>query len=173
MKKCKVCEKELPEEKFGTTYHVLSDGTQKAYKDSTCMVCRRNKHLENPEKREVHRKGTSNWYKNNPKKAKEQRLKRYGITLEEYNFMRNQQNYCCAICNRHESEVERGRAISSETALQVDHCHDIGHVRGLLCTNCNTMIGKSKDNVSVLEAAIRYLTETETKENCLARYNHV
>lgn len=160
MKKCKVCHKELDDEKFGNTYHTLSDGTRKAYKDSTCMVCRRNKHLENPEKKEIHKKGSSNWYKNNPDKAKEQRLRRYGITLHQYNQFRKSQNYCCAICGRHEKDIEQGRAVTSNTALCVDHCHTTNKVRGLLCTNCNTMIGKSKDDVSVLEAAITYLKET-------------
>lgn len=159
MKKCKVCEQELPDEKFGNTYHTLSDGTRKAYRDSTCMVCRRKKHLENPEKRDVHRKGSSNWYYNNPEKAKTQRLRKYGITLDEYNLMRENQKYCCAVCGRHESTVEKGRASSTSTTLQVDHCHETNKIRGLLCTNCNTMIGKAKDDISVLEAAINYLKE--------------
>lgn len=159
MKQCKGCAQELPDEKFGNTYHTLSDGTRKAYKDSTCMVCRRKKHLENPEKKEIHKKGSSNWYKNNPDKAKEQRLRRYGITLQQYNQMREDQDYCCAICGRHEEAVEQGRSVSSNTSLCVDHCHTTDKVRGLLCTNCNTMIGKSKDNVFVLESAITYLKE--------------
>ena len=159
MKQCKVCAQELPDEKFGTSYHTLSDGTRKAYKDSTCMVCRRKKHLENPEKKIIHRKGTSNWYYNNPEKAKTQRLRKYGITLDEYNSMREKQDYCCAVCGRHEDDVEQGRATSSSTSLQVDHCHDTQKIRGLLCTNCNTMLGKAKDDVSVLEAAITYLKE--------------
>jgi hypothetical protein len=160
MKQCKVCAQELPDEKFGNTYHTLSDGTRKAYKDSTCMVCRRKKHLENPEKKEIHKRGASNWYKNNPDKAKEQRLRKYGITLQQYNQMRKDQNYCCAVCGRHEEEVEQGRAVSSSTSLCVDHCHTTDKIRGLLCTNCNTMIGKSKDDIFVLEAAITYLKET-------------
>lgn len=159
MKQCKVCAQELPDEKFGTTYHTLSDGTRKAYKDSTCMVCRRKKHLENPEKKAIHRKGASTWYYNNPEKAKNQRLRKYGITLDEYNSMREVQNYSCAVCERHEEDVERGRATSSSTSLQVDHCHGTQKIRGLLCTNCNTMLGKAKDDVSILEAAIEYLKE--------------
>jgi Recombination endonuclease VII len=161
MKQCKVCAQELPDEKFGNTYHTLSDGTRKAYKDSTCMVCRRNKHLENPEKRAVHRKGTSNWYKNNPDKVKNQRLKKYGITFKDYNALREDQGYCCAICKRHEEQVEQGTALKHSHALHIDHCHTTGKIRGLLCTNCNTMLGKAKDDVSVLEAAIEYLKETQ------------
>lgn len=159
MLQCKVCLKELPEEKFGNSYHILSDGSRKAYRDSTCMVCRRNKHLENPEKRKVHRDGTKNWYRNNPDKAKNQRLRKYGITIEEYNVLREQQDFCCAICSRNEQQVEQGMSVKTSHALHVDHCHNTGKVRGLLCTNCNTMLGKAKDNVDVLKAAIKYLEE--------------
>jgi len=121
------------------------------------MVCWRNKHLQNPEKREIHRKGSSNWYKNNPEKAKSQRLKRYGIDFEQYSQMRLSQHCRCAICGLHETEVAQGRAKSTETALCVDHCHDTGKVRALLCTNCNTLIGKSQENIDVLQSAIKYL----------------
>lgn len=173
MKQCKACNQELPDEKFGNTYHILSGGIRKSYKDSTCMVCRRKKHLENPEKKEIHKKGSSNWYKNNPDKAREQRLRKYGMTSVEYNQMREAQRYCCAICGEHENDVAQGRASSQDTALCVDHCHTNMKVRGLLCTNCNTMIGKSKDSVQILEAAIKYLKthsnnsfDTETGRMC-------
>lgn len=162
MTQCKKCLKELTEEKFGKSYHTLVDGTKKAYKDSTCMVCRRKKHLEKPEKKEIHKEGSRNWYKNNPDKVKEQRLRKYGITLEEYNMRREQQKYCCMVCKRNEREVEQGRAIANTTALQVDHCHVTQTIRGLLCTNCNTMLGKVKDDVSILEAAIVYLKRNIT-----------
>jgi len=39
----------------------------------------------------------------------------------------------------------------------IDHCHSSGKVRGLLCHNCNVMIGHARDNVSILETAIEYL----------------
>jgi hypothetical protein len=161
MKQCKVCAKELPDEKFGNTYHTLSDGTRKAYKDSTCMACRRKKFLEKPENKESHKKSCSSWYRNNPEKAKEQRIRKYGITLDQYNQMRKDQNYCCAICSKHEDEVKQGKAVSSSTSLQIDHCHSTSKIRGLLCTSCNTLLGKAKDDVSVLEAAITYLKEQQ------------
>lgn len=160
-KSCKVCKKELPDEKFGTSYHTNKQGERVSYKDSTCMVCRRQKHLENPANKEMHRKGAQNWYRNNPEKAKEQRLRRYKITLLEYNQLREAQDYRCACCGRHETAVEQGRSKTPDTALNVDHCHTTGKVRGLLCVNCNTLLGKSKDDISVLESAIRYLKETK------------
>ena len=157
MKQCKKCQKLLDESKYATTRRTLANGTEKIYTDSTCMVCRRNDHLKKEGKREIHRKGSSNWYKNNPDKAKEQRLRKYGLTLEEYNNLRQQQNYCCAVCGKHESSVLMGRSIKPETALNVDHCHTTNKVRALLCLNCNTLLGKAKDDPEILLKAIAYL----------------
>lgn len=157
---CKACNQDLPDDKFGKSYHVLASGERKAYLRSTCMVCYRNKHMEDPAKREIHRKGSSNWYKNNPQLAKNQRLRKYGITLDQYNDLRQNQNYKCAICNKHETTVAQGRAYTTDHALHVDHCHDSGKIRGLLCTNCNTILGKCHDNPDVLKNAINYLTRS-------------
>ena len=69
---------------------------------------------------------------------------RYGITKEEYEKMINDQNNVCVICN-------------NKDKLVVDHDHITGHVRGLLCNNCNRGLGSFKDNVQILDAAIVYL----------------
>lgn len=84
-------------------------------------------------------------------------LKLYGLTQESYDDMRKEQNYCCFICEKHESVVRKGNSSRNATALHVDHCHDTGKVRGLLCTNCNTLLGKAGDSVKVLNKAIEYL----------------
>lgn len=39
----------------------------------------------------------------------------------------------------------------------VDHCHESGAVRGLLCRSCNTLLGQAKDNTTILQAACNYL----------------
>lgn len=76
-------------------------------------------------------------------------LKReYGITPEEYEAMILVQGGRCAICNNECSSGKR---------LAVDHCHDTGEVRGLLCTCCNTALGKFRDDVELLKKAIKYL----------------
>lgn len=76
---------------------------------------------------------------------------KYGITIDEYNQLLKEQNECCAICNKHKNEFKR--------ALYVDHDHRSGVVRGLLCNNCNLMIGHSKDNNYTLSNAIIYLAK--------------
>ena len=73
-------------------------------------------------------------YKENPEKAKNKQLKsKYGITLEQYNNMLENQNHYCAMCGRHESEFKR--------KLAVDEDHTTWKIRGLLCINCNRGIG--------------------------------
>ena len=161
MRKCRVCKNELPNERFSVTKKADKSGVVREYLDTTCMVCRRQKYLAKPGKRELHRQGTKNWYRDNPEKAKSQRLKRYGIDLDGYNALRKQQNYCCVICEVHETEVSQGRATTPDTALHVDHDHATGKVRGLLCTNCNIILGKCYDKIETLNKAIQYLKEAK------------
>lgn len=157
---CKVCQHELPSNKFAVSTKTNKAGESKDYVDSTCMVCRRKAYLTKPGKREIHRQGTKNWYRDNPEKAKSQRLKKYGLNLEGYNALREKQNYCCAVCHKHETDVSQGRAKTPATALHVDHNHTTGEVRGLLCTNCNTILGKCYDDGKILEQAVNYLKDT-------------
>lgn len=91
------------------------------------------------------------WRKANPDKSKNNDLKKYGISLEVFNFLRKSQNYSCAICEKHEDD--------EKTHLCVDHNHTTGEVRGLLCTSCNTALGGFQDNKAYLQKAIYYLKE--------------
>lgn len=75
--------------------------------------------------------------------------RQYGITLAEYDQMLRDQDYKCAICGN-EDEVEGRR-------LAIDHCHDSGKVRGLLCGKCNRGLGLFYDNKNLLTNAISYL----------------
>jgi hypothetical protein len=81
-----------------------------------------------------------------------QRLKmQFGITLDDYNQMLFNQNGCCAICDKHHTEFNRGFA--------VDHCHTTDKIRGLLCINCNLAIGNFYDNITILKNAIKYIKQ--------------
>jgi hypothetical protein len=78
-------------------------------------------------------------------KADAARLRKYGITAEEYLIMLERQDEQCATCG-------------GDGPLEVDHCHTEGHVRGLLCGSCNLVLGKVQDNPETLEAMIDYVS---------------
>ena len=71
---------------------------------------------------------------------------KYGITLEEYNEMAKDG---CDICGKTSEE--------NKSCLIVDHDHETGKLRGVLCTVCNTGLGKLGDNVEGLTRALEYL----------------
>jgi Recombination endonuclease VII len=71
--------------------------------------------------------------------------RQYGITLEEYNVILSAQNGACAICK------------TRMTTPCVDHDHNTGRVRGLLCSECNKAIGFLKDDPDRCLNAATYL----------------
>jgi Recombination endonuclease VII. len=81
------------------------------------------------------------------KSVAKQRRYRYGITDDEYAAMVLASGGLCAICNE---------AMGDD--ICVDHCHDSGAVRGLLCRNCNFGLGHFRDDPARLTAALAYLT---------------
>jgi hypothetical protein len=78
---------------------------------------------------------------------------KFGLSLGEYGQMLVAQNGKCAICKGDETATRGGKT----KALAVDHCHTTNKIRGLLCSECNQMLGKAKDNRATLLAAIEYL----------------
>lgn len=80
------------------------------------------------------------------------RLRKRGLTIDDYNTMFAKNSGCCHICNKHISEFKQG--------FSLDHNHSSGEVRGLLCRYCNLGLGNFKDNKDSLKRAIEYLTRT-------------
>ena len=91
-------------------------------------------------------KRSTQWRLNNPEKVKENRLKIYGISLNDKETLFKNQKGCCAICNN---------KIAGQ--INIDHCHTTGKVREILCSPCNFLLGNCKDNPSILQKAIEYL----------------
>jgi len=88
-------------------------------------------------------------YENFAKIQRKSFLKRtYNLTLEQYEKKLKEQNYCCAICNRHQSKFKR--------KLAVDHDHKTGKIRDLLCAGCNVDISVVEDRLEVL---LKYLNK--------------
>ena len=81
---------------------------------------------------------------------------KYGINLKKYNYILNKQQHRCACCGVHEKELTK--------RLAVDHDHNTGAIRGLLCSNCNTGIGMLGDSKEAIEAALQYFDKAENPE---------
>ncbi len=90
----------------------------------------------------------------NPRYGKDQFLRRnYGVTLEWYDAQHARQKGLCTICDQPETQVIGGRLLE----LAVDHCHEKGHVRSLLCCKCNQGLGCFQDDPELLRKAAAYL----------------
>lgn len=88
-------------------------------------------------------------------KTQDERLKRkYGLSLVEYDGLLSHQYGTCALCGTNDPGHPSGRFV-------VDHDHDTGVVRGLLCTGCNVGLGYFRDNPTLLLAAIGYLAHAK------------
>ena len=79
---------------------------------------------------------------------KSRMIRRFGLTPVAYEEQLRAQDNRCAICGEE----------PSSRRLAIDHDHLTGTFRGLLCRQCNTMLGKAKDSVKILRKAISYLT---------------
>ena len=114
MKKCIVCKKHKPLEDFGI------DKSFRSGLKSACKKC------INERKR--------NYYKKDKRSNKNVALKKnFGITIDEFEEMEKKQGGVCASCGNPETK--------RKGTLCVDHNHETGEIRGLLCTRCNIALG--------------------------------
>ena len=115
-----------------------------------CGTCyRRWWRLANPG-REWDRQAVSNkrrYAAKGPDERRAMMMKRYGLTVDDYNQRLIDQGGVCAICS----------SPPGDKYLHVDHCHSSGMVRGLLCMSCNSALGHARDDTSRLRAMIAYL----------------
>lgn len=104
-------------------------------------------------------KKTKEWGLKNPNEWDRYRRKsflkrKYNITIEEYNKIIEKQNNVCAICfgNLNDSRGFRPH---------IDHDHETGKIRGVLCGNCNKGLGMFKDNKEIILNAYNYLLKSK------------
>lgn len=81
-------------------------------------------------------------------------MSRYGLTMAEYDLLLESQGHVCAICRSPESGRNKAGKVMR---WHVDHCHETGLVRGLLCSKCNTGLGLFGDSPSLMMRAMTYL----------------
>jgi len=148
LKLCKQCSTEKPISEFWNKEQ-SKDG-----KHHCCIPCAKDnnsKYFHKNRKREYARR--KKWVDDNPEKRKESsrkyRLKtEYGLTPEQYQEMYDKQGGVCSICSE---------KCTAQFNLAVDHNHDTGSVRELLCKSCNVALGFLKDSSEVAEKAAKYL----------------
>jgi hypothetical protein len=120
----------------------------------SCSYVARTAHRKaNPVTPELKARYLSNYRKNNPETARQNDLRRslarFGLTFSAYTALVDAQQGLCAICGQIEP--------SGKKRLAVDHCHQTGKVRGLLCSKCNTGIGLFNDDPGLLRRVAEYL----------------
>jgi hypothetical protein len=143
MKTCSRCKEEKSLDEFSHLSPTAK--TYKNFKDGIkpwCKSCYTDYAREDMRKR---RSGNSPKYDHYHKK--------YGLTKDEVHVMMEERNGKCDICNSVSDHFSN--------KLNVDHCHETGKVRGMLCFSCNVMLGQVKDDTNRLKKAIEYLERTK------------
>lgn len=137
-RKCTCCNQNLAESEFNV-------------RQSRCKSCNKIKFSEwklNNREQYLQKKRES-YHRRKDTTRNSQLIRKFGVTLMQYNAMFEQQHGCCAICGKHQTEFKR--------RLSVDHDHLTGKVRQLLCYGCNTAIGFAREDPKILENMIQYL----------------
>jgi len=80
----------------------------------------------------------------------------YGLAHDDYLRMHAEQRGLCSICKSPDSR-EAGSQRRAKQGLCVDHCHETGKVRGLICSRCNTAIGMFGNSAANMRAAAEYI----------------
>ena len=120
-----------------------------------------------PKRRMVEKNRTKRPYIRNPNRKYNRlnqltlQLKKYALTVEDYEFELQNQNYVCAICGQPETAIYKGTL----RRLAVDHCQKNGCYRGLLCGSCNRGLGFFFDNIQSLKKATEYLERWSWRDN--------
>jgi hypothetical protein len=96
--------------------------------------------------------------KSNSERSRIQNLKKYGLTPETFSDLEKSCSSLCMICG--EKPISN---FGKTVRLHVDHDHETGMVRGLLCGSCNVAIGHFKNSVENLKSAIIYLEKSLQK----------
>lgn len=136
-------------------YHAKC-GTSKRYTNHNgCVACKEK--YDKAHRAEARIRDKERYYNKSNNRKNWQRnhsyQKKYGITIEKYNKMYEEQKGRCYLCDIHQDDLTK--------KLAVDHNHETGQIRKLLCFNCNHGIGAFKENINTIERALNYLKDKE------------
>lgn len=144
-KRCSRCRLWKPAERFHRQCS-KPDGLQSRCKDCLAEL-----------QREYRKKRPSAYWNNKDKKYALK--KRYGLSLTDFQALRDKQGGVCAICRKDPRTMGKD---TKHQILHVDHDHMTKQVRGLLCNGCNRAIGLINDNIDTAKSLVAYL------ETCMA-----
>lgn len=155
-KVCHVCKEEKAFEQFGLANNNKNGDGRAAY----CLNC--SSTLTEREKTAI---VTRLWRKRNQEKHDKMHKnyslqKTYGISVDKYNEMLQRQNSVCTVCGEPSTIMRKNGRIHS---LCVDHNHETGEIRGLLCHTCNTLLGHIETNPQRIKLLEFYL-ESHSKD---------
>lgn len=143
MKRCNGCKEALP---LGDFANMSASPDGKQYKCKRCVRAYKIKwEAENIDRLRIQRRNGD--------------IRRYGIEPEDYDRMLAEQGGLCAGCLKPEPTPGH--------SLHIDHCHESGRVRGLLCGRCNRALGMVADDVVVLKRLIDYLHANSPSTTCV------
>jgi len=98
-----------------------------------------------------------------PERKRRSHLRKFGITLEEWVALYEEQGGCCPICEKQLPELAQLHVVKPRSTSwnsrdwNTDHCHTTGKVRGILCRQCNMGLGSFNENANALAKAIEYI----------------
>jgi Autographiviridae endonuclease VII len=152
VKRCTACRIEKPLNEF---YPVKK---RKGAPMSECKPCtlERNRRWRVENKEQLQAANTARYHANRDAVRAYHLKRHYGISREEYEVMQRNQDYRCAICEGVQPKL---------FDLSVDHDHETGRVRGLLCNQCNRSLGLLKDDPKLLRKAASYLEASLSPED--------
>lgn len=140
-KKCPKCSKF----KFRKDYYLHNNRA-----DGLQIYCKRCTQIDKRVQKVKYNEVMRRWYNN--KGYKKQAADRYGISINDYELLLEACGNRCQICLKENANNRR---------LSVDHNHETGVIRGVLCINCNSALGLFRDSPELMELAIKYLKEND------------
>lgn len=140
---CAQCEQEVPASELSSR------------RANKCRTCRNAYHREWRRRNAEAHRATVKRYRTSAKGAATTHARllraKYGLRPDDFERMLSEQGSACAICRE---------AFADNAPPCIDHCHDTGRVRGLLCRACNAALGGFGDDSAIVTAALAYLTRT-------------
>lgn len=159
---CRKCSRVRPRTEFSVDVHKV-DGIRTVCSQCTREFQQRQRDARGPRHREYDKEYNRAWRRTprGRRLSKDKSLRNnYGMTLEQYEQMLTSQDNSCATCKTKDPG-------GPHKIFQVDHDHETGAIRGLLCYRCNHGISCFRESVEIIEAVVDYLRADRSKAHVI------